>query len=220
MIPYSSDRPVAIAAIETRIAVACRWNSYYGVFDDRVDGGIFHRCLLWRRGEDEEELTRIAFLPGRNRKVPSWSWMSRKGGIDYLDPPFGKVEWELAEIQLPEHLGQPEFEVEINEGADIGLLAIARDFEIPGGDENDDFELIYDDDEHESFDEQPFQCVIVAMSRDLRAAPQKTYYVLIVAQIAAWDEARGGIIYERVGVGRLPGSYIALDHPGIEGLLC
>ncbi|KAF2677147.1 HET-domain-containing protein [Lentithecium fluviatile CBS 122367] len=69
------DRPFAIAGLEKRLQKAFGIEGSFSVFYDGPDGGLFHRSLLWQRGEqpeDEAVLTPIDFPIDRNIKVPSY----------------------------------------------------------------------------------------------------------------------------------------------------
>ena len=93
-----SDRPFAIAGLEKRLQSAFNTRGAFGIFDDgdKEDGGLFHRSLLWQRGEENGDLPNmptIEFPPARKVNVPSWSWMAYRGGIDYIDPPFDQADW-------------------------------------------------------------------------------------------------------------------------------
>ena len=78
-----TDRSVAISGLEARIARALGCQSRYGIFEQYL-----HRNLLWQASDNKME--RIEY-PTRN--VPSWSWMAYNGGIQFMDIPFGTVNW-------------------------------------------------------------------------------------------------------------------------------
>ncbi|KAF2821886.1 hypothetical protein CC86DRAFT_426448 [Ophiobolus disseminans] len=97
----SSDRPIAIAGLESRLHRTFNMKRGVGIFDDGPGGELFHRSILWQRGEevDPRDFMRTDFR-NRSSSVPSWSWMAYEGGIDYVDPPFASAHW-LDEIILP-----------------------------------------------------------------------------------------------------------------------
>ena len=78
-----TDRSVALSGLETRIARALRCQSRYGIFKRYL-----HRNLLWQASDNKMEQIKC---PTRN--VPSWSWMAYNGGIQFIDIPFGTVDW-------------------------------------------------------------------------------------------------------------------------------
>ncbi|KAF2496438.1 HET-domain-containing protein [Lophium mytilinum] len=211
---HNADRPVAIAGIENRLKKALGVGGNYGVFDDGPGGGLFHRGLLWQRGEDEESLTPIHFTDGGNWRVPTWSWMAYDGGIDYLDPPFDSAEWETTDVRPPKRFGDfAGFE----DGA-IMLPAIVRDFSVARRG-IDEVKLVYDTDKRDGIDRQRPQCVVVAKSKTEMTAREKTYYVLIVVPSSALHGFPSETMYVRVGVGRMLGKYIALGQPGIPSII-
>lgn len=71
----------------------------YGVFDDK-SSSLLPRSLLWRRTDPEQGLKPLRrILP--EGQLPSWSWMAYDGPIDYLDVPFGEVDWFEGDIVSP-----------------------------------------------------------------------------------------------------------------------
>jgi hypothetical protein len=107
-----TDKPIAISGLEQRLLK---------VFEDRGGAGIFEkhwgRCLLWKRASKQPSLERIQFQPPLSgdaynststkpksrykfRPPPSWSWMSYKGSIDYVQPPPAGVDWNLTGVKL------------------------------------------------------------------------------------------------------------------------
>jgi hypothetical protein len=87
---FSSDRRVAISALEDRIKGALNerykraldhQSSRYGIFQD-----FLHRNLLWRA--DDCQLEEIKHEP----PLPSWTWMAYSGGIKFMDVSFGRME--------------------------------------------------------------------------------------------------------------------------------
>ncbi|KAF2188522.1 hypothetical protein K469DRAFT_565361, partial [Zopfia rhizophila CBS 207.26] len=205
------DRPIAIAGLEKRLQKAFHTKGGYGIFDDGPDGGLFHRSLLWQRGEDEASLTPIVFPVERNSRVPTWSWMAYKGGIDYGDPPFQTADWEKNEIRPPWTRGDNGHVDSAHQDTEMALGATVRDFTVAGR-KADEVKLIYDT-ERTASDGQRRQCVIVARSKDGKTDKDKRHYVLIVTPTDA-TAARGDKIYKRVGAGFMLGKHIALDKPG------
>ncbi|KAH8719320.1 heterokaryon incompatibility protein-domain-containing protein [Phaeosphaeriaceae sp. PMI808] len=78
-----TDRCVAISGLEARIAGALQCKSKYGIFER-----CLHRNLLWQASRSKME--RIEY---ETRHVPSWSWMAYNGGIQFMDIPFGTIDW-------------------------------------------------------------------------------------------------------------------------------
>lgn len=78
-----TDRCVAISGLGARIARALDCKSRYGIFERYL-----HSNLLWQASDNKME--EIAY---ETQHVPSWSWMAYSGGIQFMDIPFGKVDW-------------------------------------------------------------------------------------------------------------------------------
>jgi hypothetical protein len=208
---WIEDRPIAIAGLERRLQNAYGTSGGYGVFDDGPDGGLFHRSLLWIRGEFERSMTPIVFPLQRNIKVPTWSWMAYKGGIDYEDPPFQKTEWEKNEIRPPWTRGGIGSAETTLQAPEMALSAIVRDFRVDGR-KSDEVRLVYDT-ERTASDGQRAQCVIIARSTEGLSNHNKKYYVLLVMSTGT-AAARGQATYKRVGAGFMLGKYIELKEPG------
>ena len=210
------DRPFAIEGVENRLRKAYGTKGGYGIFDDGPGKGLFHRSLLWQRGADEQlpGLSAIMFPPGRKASVPTWSWMAYRGGIDYLDPPFEKTDWEKADIHPPwtRYTGDTATEADTtrDDGA-VELVATARDFNVAGS-RAGEVKIVYDT-ERDRSDGSRVQCVVVAKSKEERMELEKRHYVLIVVPtklLAAGSDK----IYKRVGAGYMLGKYISLEKPG------
>lgn len=210
------DRPIAIAGLEKRLQRAFGTHGGYGIFDDGADGshgGLFHRSLLWQRGEDEASLTPIVFPLKRKITVPTWSWMAYKGGIDYGDPPFQTADWEKNEIQPPWSRKDSSSTESAPQDPDMALGATVRDFTVAGR-KADEVKLVYDTERTASDGQRP-QCVIVARSMEGKTDKEKRHYVLLVMPTGKMA-GRGEAVYKRVGAGFLLGKFISLDKPGIK----
>jgi hypothetical protein len=145
---HYDDRPFAIAGLEKRLQKAFGTKGDYGIFDDgdKHDGGLFHRSLLWQRGEEEgdaEHLIPINFPPARNVKVPSWSWMAYKGGIDFIDPPFHSANWEYDELQPPWTCGSLSTTRITRPDGEVAITAVVRNFDVAGR-QQFEVKIVYD----------------------------------------------------------------------------
>ncbi|KAJ8133546.1 hypothetical protein O1611_g71 [Lasiodiplodia mahajangana] len=205
------DRPLAIAGIEQRLIRAFETQGGYGVFTR-----YFGRSLLWQRGETL--LEPIQFPQSQPYQVPSWSWMAYKGAIDFMNLPFGEVEWEQKEIRSPWSPPTPTLasSSRLNTTHSTGwhtaatngkndLMATARDFSVAA-----DCHIIYD--RGEGPKDRVVKCVIVGRSKVAMGA-NRTHYVLVIAK-----KKDGGSYsrYERIGVAELPGNLITLDEVGLQ----
>ena len=211
---HIEDRPIAIAGLEKRLIHSFNTWGGFGVFDDgRL--GLLRRCLLWCRGADETSLERIQFdgTHGiRQMAVPTWSWMGYKGGIDYLDLPFNGVEWDEKALRSPWTLGVGMWHTDSQPGF-VELSALVRDFDVQAA-AGLGFKIIYDVPAKRDGPRPGLKCVILGRLQSPNlAVADRTHYVLWVA-LSATQASGLEQIYERVGVGYMPGSAIRLDQPG------
>ena len=215
---HFSDRPFAIAGLEKRLQSAFTTRGAFGIFDDgdKESGGLFHRSLLWQRGEEKDDDKNLEGIDFTGVKVPSWSWMAYKGGIDYIDPPFETADWERKEVIPPWTRGgghgNAPVETESQDG-EIALLARVRDFKVAGR-QPDEVKITYDAERTSASDGQITQCVIVAKIKGGSSNLLRRYYVLLVTAMQS-TTGRGEKRYRRVGAGFMSGKYITLDGDGI-----
>ncbi|KAJ9138333.1 Serine/threonine-protein kinase par-4 [Pleurostoma richardsiae] len=93
------DRPIAVDGIQSCLLKAFGTHGGYGIFAEKNDKGrgpgLLRRSLLWYRPPDKKELVRIKFPQDHAgvATVPSWSWMAYMGEVDFLQPPFGNINW-------------------------------------------------------------------------------------------------------------------------------
>jgi len=215
---FVEDRPYAIEGLENRLRAAYGTSGGFGIFDDGPGHGLFHRSLLWRRGNDEPQPGLVAIrFPTRRRgngtaaadaqEVPTWSWMAYRGGIDYLDPEFKETEWERRDIRPPWTGGG----VGSAPGDPVELFTTVRDYDPAAARSAGDSKLVFDGDRQAS-DASLSQCVVVAHAKEPREVGNRRYYVLLVAMTGS--TADGDKVYKRVGAGYMLGKYIALEKPG------
>ncbi|KAF2849633.1 HET-domain-containing protein, partial [Plenodomus tracheiphilus IPT5] len=207
-LPMMVDRPMAIFTLEQKVLQALNTTGGFGIFGDDLKGGFFHRSLLWRRGEVETYMTPINF--DRTRQVPSWSWMAYAGGIGYITPPFGEVDWEREEIQSPwRNLKGYDARQDLNSKS--ALTAVARRFDVRGRKPND-VKLVYDAENPRGVAGEKAQCVIIARSKEGLLQHEKMFYVLLIVFTGELG-ADGEREYIRVGAGTMLGKYISWDEP-------
>lgn len=224
---YPQDRQIAIAGLEQRLIHNLRVNGGYGILDD--DGpGLMRRSLLWCRGSDQDNLKRIRFGDDARLQVakgvpppPTWSWMAYEGGIDYLDLPFGRMEWEQNDIIWPWiHSPKGTWHTSGSEASLPGLSAVARGFEL-GDTTRSDTWLCYDIKTQGDIDTPTrkilprpgLKCVVLGKMKE-QFVRDMTHYVLFVIPKTPQINGEGRLIVERVGVGYMPGSWIHFNQPG------
>ncbi|OLN81982.1 Interleukin-1 receptor-associated kinase 4 [Colletotrichum chlorophyti] len=89
----ASDRAVAILGLQKRLARAFKTQAAHGSF-----ATYFARSILWSRNQPTE-MTTITQPTGRH--VPSWSWFSKEGKIEYMHLEFEKIEWMKSDFKSP-----------------------------------------------------------------------------------------------------------------------
>lgn len=211
-----TDKPIAIAGLESRLQRAYNCAGPFGIFGNREMKSFYHRSLLWRRESDTTRLRRIDFSSSHSPiSVPSWSWMAYKGPIDYLAVEFDKVTWSDHKRLSPPFVS--------NESALTGThtdMLPARQFAIRAetfaynelGREKDasvihlDLKLV--------LIQRKYRCVVVGVTRSSLPEQKKMHYVLIVTHKGNSKDR----IFERVGVACMLGSQIDL-RKGIQGVI-
>ncbi|KAI0505813.1 heterokaryon incompatibility protein-domain-containing protein [Xylaria bambusicola] len=209
------DRPLAISGLEQRLIRAFDTQGGYGVFTR-----YFGRGLLWQRDPTlaPQLMKPIQFPKSQRYQVPSWSWMAYEGAISFMDLPFREIDWEEKEIRSPWSPQSPVLTSSsppnhssntawytTNRNERIDLKVIARDFLASA-----DTHIIYDRGERP--DNRAVRCVVVGR-RKKKAGIRDVHihYVLVVAQkVGPGYDA----VYERIGVGAIPGTSIALEGGG------
>lgn len=209
------DRPLAIAGLEQRLIRAFDTQGGYGVFTR-----YFGRGLLWQRDAVmmPQAMKPIQFPRSQKYQVPSWSWMAYEGAINFMDLPFGEIDWEEREIHSPWGPQSPCLTSSLrpnhssnaawyttNRNERIDLKVIVRDFLASA-----DARIVYDSGQRPS--NRAVKCVVVGRrKKTTRVDDALIHYVLVVAQkVGPGYDA----IYERIGVGALPGTSITLDGSG------
>ncbi|KAH7061846.1 heterokaryon incompatibility protein-domain-containing protein [Paraphoma chrysanthemicola] len=193
-----TDRRVAISGLEDRIARTRRCQTRYGVFQPYL-----HRNLLWQRS-GEERMKRIGY---KTQVVPSWSWMAYDGGIQFMDIPFGKVDWMVSLRFNKNHkFGWFNKNQKSTLVTDIGVFRNCslekRDisYAILDSSKAERGWIRYDVEAIEDLDAE--RCVVVGKdSFENRLEPRK-YYILVVRPTSVDKE------YTRVGVGWIRSDYV------------
>jgi len=134
--------------------------------------------------------------------------MTYKGGITFMDLPFDGVQWEEEEVRSPwslSHAPGSSWHTGDSNGR-IDLTGMARELKVVLGDQ----QIVFDGGVRPRG--RAMKCVVIGRQKSEIATDvtRQTHYVLIVAQK---PHAGNDKIYERVGVGSMPGSWIALDRP-------
>jgi hypothetical protein len=221
------DRPTAIRGLESRLVTAFQktnpdFSGAYGVLDDGPTGGLLHRSLLWRRGVrkgDPRVLNRIGFPSGHDG-APSWSWMSYRGGIDFIPVEGNTIEWHIVTLE-------PRPKRDSNTFASARprtLVARARDFHTEVRERGDGSvsQLVFDLPGMTSG--RTFKCVIIGSEKGEPMGGDegaRVHFVLIVELATAAGRGTGAVrnlkAYRRIGAGLMPGRCIlGLNSDGEE----
>ena len=141
--------------------------------------------------------------------MPSWSWTAYDGGIDYITPALGTVDWD-ASISIYHDL---------DSDPDKGTFAKVWSFDFSGNEKGEDF-IVYDD--PDDFDSRSkAKCVVLGKAKGMTTPMSRKCYVLIVSPrfltaSITLRESRGEFlqVYSRIGVGIL--SSLRIDEKGPE----
>lgn len=219
-----SDRPFGISGIDSRLRKAYKTKGGWGIFDDGTGKGFFHRSLLWRRGDDEPldpGMTPFDMPADRVIHVPSWSWMGRRGGIEYLDPLFDQTEW-VKDIETPwtvrkAGLSTSERRASITPSSGpttMELVATIRDYNVSGH-QTGEVNILFDAAELRGRSDGAVRtrCLVVAKASAAKDTGQtddsRIHYVLLVVPNRSPAEKLGPITYKRIGAATMLGKFIS-----------
>jgi hypothetical protein len=132
--------------------------------------------------------------------------MAYTGGIDYMQPDFGNFEWEDLKspwsTKTPENVSHTDFHT-----ANIALVATAREYDL-GAAVQGEGHLIFDTPNGSSM-AKTF-CVVLGKAKGSASSETRRHFMLIIATAGL---GHGGSaserVYERVGMGYLPGKCIS-----------
>ncbi|KAL2672193.1 hypothetical protein Neosp_012894 [[Neocosmospora] mangrovei] len=199
------DRCVAMNGLEQRLSRGFVCNGKFGILDDK---SLFHRSLLWRRAVTVNSMEKISF-PADRQQVPSWSWMAVKGEMDYIPVPFDTVDWETNLKSPLRHT----LTFKDEQSRTMEIRAKANEL-APG--HGDDLEEFYDRvSDHEGTPRRVL-CVVVGRSKSSDRTEEKFHYVLLVSP----KPSSGPWVCERVGAGKVPGSWIDFTRPAADIGIC
>ena len=176
----TTDRSKALLGLEKRLGRTFQTEARYGILSI-----YFERLLLWQR-DQPLPMDDITYPEGQG--APTWSWMSFMGKINYLDVPFGKVNW-TGDIANPfsTYYGREDLPW------DGGLQATAHQLSI--GEESLK-SRVQTDLTYVKVDPKEFKGVVIGTGRFTNESRTTDQYVLLIQQ-----ESLG--IYKRIGVGTL-----------------
>jgi hypothetical protein len=201
-----TDRCVAISGLEDRIARARECQTRYGVFQPYLQ-----RNLLWQRS-GEERMKRIEY---ETQIVPSWSWMAYDGGIQFMDIPFGDVDWMVRLRFNTKH--EHGLFIKKRKPALVTDIGVFRNCDLEQRETN---HAILDSSKAErgwirydieaSEDLYAERCVVVGRERNENCLGPWKYYILVVRLTSVKNE------YTRVGVGWIQSEYVGRQRPNVR----
>lgn len=191
--------------LEQRLSRGFVCNGKFGILDDK---SLFHRSLLWRRAVTVTSMEKISF-PADRQQVPSWSWMAVKGEMDYIPVPFDTVDWESSLKSPLRH----SLTFKDEQSRTMEIRAKANEL-VPG--HGDDLEEFYDRVSDHEETPRKVLCVIVGINKGSGRAEEKFHFVLLVSP----KPSSGPWVCERVGAGKVPGSWIDFTRPAADIGIC
>jgi hypothetical protein len=207
-----TDKCVAVSGLENRIARVKKCQSRYGVFQPYL-----HRNLLWQRSGDEK-MERIKY---ETQNVPSWSWMAYDGGIQFMDIPFGGVDWTV-NLRFNKKHSYRWF----NRKAKHALVTDIGVFRNCSLEERDMNYVILDSSRAERgwiwYDVEASEelhavlCVVVGREPLKNDLEQMKYYILVVRPISVDSMDSRDSEYTRVGVGWVQGDYVTRQRLNVR----
>lgn len=206
-----SDRPIAILGLQERLANVFNTPAAYGCF-----AAYFARGLLWRR-RDSRRMSRLALPSGQ--RLPSWSWFSKAGAIQYLPLSFTQIDWATGSdfenpfgdtskekpdgSQLADSSGQG---LTVLRGLARRILMSQLDL------------LVYVTFDLEGeFYVSELLCVVIGRDKEKAdaTAGDAKWHVLVIRQ-ATEEGIQGRAVYERVGVASLRLGHVAKEGEWID----
>lgn len=140
--------------------------------------------------------------------------MAYKGGIDYLDLEFGGVDWEVYELRSPWTSGSQDVWHTGDQAGMTEISAVAREFS-PFSSFGPESKLIYDI-PATSGGPPPVKVVVVGKKKNSQQDLQDTMHYILLITPKTSRATRGGLVYERIGVGHVPGRCIGLEGHGTQ----
>jgi len=197
-----SDRPIAILGLQERLANVFNTPAAHGCF-----AAYFARGLLWRR-RDSRRMTRLASPSGQ--RLPSWSWFSKAGAIQYLALSFTQIDWATGlDFENPFDAA-PGKSNSSSQGL-TGLRGLARRILMS------QFDLLV----YVTFDlEGEFYvsdllCVVIGRDKEnVAAGGDAKWHVLVIRPMTGGSQGR--VVYERVGVASLRLEHVASDGEWVD----
>lgn len=184
-----TDKPTAISGMGHRLADALQSDYSFGVF---TSPGHLHRSLLWRRAGP----TLLRRIDENCLEVPTWSWTSIHGAIDYLQVESKEVQWNpKISLKPTTQIGRAAWE----------LTAPVRDFAIDNI-WNEQNVLVLD--RQHTANIRELKCAVIGESAPSSHQEQDNIcYVLVISKVKT---AEGVTEYKRDGIACIRKAHLAV----------
>jgi hypothetical protein len=149
---------------------------------------------MWHRAT---ETLKIIDFPGDREKVPSWSWMSVSGPIDYYRLDFSGFEWKDIQSPWSKAKGSHTGKVILAEASLLDVLEQIGDPEI-----NVKLDMPGDTSKRQLL------AVTLGIEKGNRDILDKRHCVLVVEAMSQLDDT-GHEVCKRVGAGVVAGKYLS-----------
>lgn len=167
----------------------------FGTLEDHKNPGLLCRSLMWHRAS--EALKVIEFPEGRE-KVPSWSWMSVSGAIDYVR--LGGLDYAWQDVQSPWSRAK-DGHVDKAIVAEARLLNTVEVGEAHGMDVRLDIPA--------DFNQEELLAAVLGVEKGDEDMDDRRHCVLILEKTSILDDS-GRKQCRRVGAGVVVGKYLSV----------
>lgn len=152
---------------------------------------------------------------------PTWSWMAYQGAIEYLDVPFGQVNWLGQDMRSPwssSAVGTWSYSGDRSHDS-LELTACIHNLDAQALDTGKRTNIIFDDpaEKHKLGPRPVLKCIVLGAST-VPEVPlvDKVHYVLVVRADVS-EASQGRQVYTRTGAGSTLGRWIDFSSPGTPG---
>lgn len=188
-----SDRAVAILGLEKRVAQVLYTHAACGSLETMIYFGL---SILWKRHQPEDMMANQQLT----WRVPTWSWCSMSGRIQYMKLESNKIEWRLGEFDSlfvlnPWFLGASF--LSRRDAKSTTLKGFARRVDV--SDDEISSHIVFD--RKNKLTAEDIRVVVICRDREEGGGMDAKAHVLVIYK----REGR----YERAGVASLPGKHIS-----------
>ncbi|KAF6818651.1 heterokaryon incompatibility protein [Colletotrichum plurivorum] len=193
-----SDRAVAILGLQTRLARELDTQAAHGSFEI-----YFGRSILWKRHQPED----MTAIEQSSLRVPTWSWFSKSGRIQYMSLEFNKIEWVTRDFESPfaRHPMLSGASYFSNRDEDHNILrGLARRVDV--SEDQTSPQIVFD--RENELTAEDLWVVVIGRDKEEEGVDAKAH-VLVICKSSRSDSRN--VRYERVGVASLPGKQVSKE---------